>query len=68
MTKGIMLWIIWLLALTTGVFGMGMVYEGIAGKQLLYLLYGLPVLLVGIWVTGNVLASAKRSYRQHHGR
>lgn len=64
MKQGLRLWVIWLLALTTGIVGMGMVYQGTIAGHPINLIAGIPVLLSGIWVTGNILASAKQSYRR----
>ncbi len=68
MKKGLMLWVIWLLALATGIYGTALVYEGSIGRHPIDLIYGIPILLLGIWVTGNVLASAKQSYRKNKKR
>lgn len=68
MKKGLSLWVIWLLALTTGVFGMGLVYQGTIAGHPVNLIAGIPVLLIGIWVTGNILASAKQAYRRQRAR
>ena len=68
MSKGILLWAIWILALATGTFGTGLVYEGTIGRQPINLLFGIPILLLGIWVTGNILASAKQSHRRNKKR
>lgn len=64
MLKGIRLWVVWVLALTVGIYGTGLVYQGIMQQQWLHLGMGVPILLLGIWVTGNILASARQSYRQ----
>lgn len=67
MWKGIRLWVIWALALSVGTYGTGLVYEGTIEGHFDRLIVGIPVLLLGIWVTGNVLASAKQSYRRQKG-
>ena len=67
MFKGIRLWLIWMAALSTGVVGMGLVYQGTIGGHPVKLITGIPVLLLGIWVTGNILASAKQAYYKQRG-
>ncbi len=64
MAKGIRLWVMWLAALTVGIYGTGLVYDGTIGHQYVKLVYGIPILLLGIWVTGNILASAKQAFRR----
>ena len=64
MLKGIRLWVVWVLALTVGIYGTGLVYQGIMQQQWLRFGMGVPILLLGIWVTGNILASARQSYRR----
>jgi len=64
MAKGMKLWIIWLFALAAGIYGTAMVYTGIFGGNRAQLLPGIPTLLLGIWVTGNIWASARQSYRK----
>ncbi len=63
MIKGLRLWALWLFALFDGVYGTALVYNGVVSGQRMRLIYGLPILLFGIWLTGNILASAKRFYR-----
>ncbi|QQE76847.1 hypothetical protein [Alicyclobacillus sp. SO9] len=64
MGQGIKLWIIWLAALFAGVYGTALVYQGIFAGQPNNLWYGIPTLLMGIWVTGNIWASARQAYRR----
>lgn len=64
MKKGLRLWGVWIFALVTGTYGMGLVYEGTIEQHFSRLLLGVPTLLLGIWITGNVLASAKQAYRR----
>ena len=64
MWQGVRLWAIWLFALTLGTYGTSLVYEGTIGRTLSDLIPGVPILLLGIWITGNVLASAKKAYRR----
>ncbi|PWI56894.1 hypothetical protein [Sulfoacidibacillus thermotolerans] len=64
MGKGLKLWVIWLLALSAGIYGTAVVYQGITTSAKLDLLYGIPILLLGIWVTGNIWASARQAYRR----
>ena len=64
MVRGIRLWVVWLFALTLGTYGMGLVFKGTIGGQFWDLIPGIPTLLLGIWITGNVLASAKQAYRR----
>lgn len=68
MKKGLTLWVIWLVALTTGIVGTGLVYQGTIAGHPINLIAGIPVLLTGIWVTGNILASAKQSYRKQRAQ
>ncbi|MCF8566532.1 hypothetical protein LLE49_17550 [Alicyclobacillus tolerans] len=67
MFKGIRLWLVWMAALCTGTLGMGLVYQGTIGGHPVKLVTGIPVLLLGIWVTGNILASAKQAYYKQRG-
>jgi hypothetical protein len=62
--KGMKLWVIWILSLSVGIYGMGLVFNGITHGSLQNTLVGVPVLLLGIWVTGNILASAKQFRRR----
>lgn len=64
MFKGIRLWFVWIFALSLGTYGMGLVFNGTIGGHFGELIPGIPTLLLGIWITGNVLASAKQSYRR----
>ena len=64
MLRGIRLWIVWAFALTLGTYGMGLVFEGTIERHFGDLIPGIPTLLLGIWITGNVLASAKQAYRR----
>lgn len=68
MSKVIRLWVIWIGALVAGVYGTALVYQGIFGGQSSDLWYGTPTLLLGIWVTGNIWASARQSYRANRQR
>ncbi|KYP81607.1 hypothetical protein [Ferroacidibacillus organovorans] len=65
MNMGIRLWFIWLLSLIAGVYGTSLVYSGITSDKPYTLIYGLPTLLVGIWMTGNLWASARQFYRKN---
>lgn len=62
MRKGIQLWGIWLVALTVGIYGTGLVYQGTIDEHPGRLIPGVPILLFGIWLTGNILASARKQY------
>ncbi len=64
MLKGIRLWVLWIAALAVGIYGTGLVYTGTIEHQYGQLIPGIPILLLGIWVTGNILASAKQAYRR----
>ncbi len=65
MFKGIRLWIVWLLSLGLGIYGTGLVYDAITKQHWVGLITGIPTLLLGIWMTGNILASAKIAYRRN---
>ncbi|RIV24574.1 hypothetical protein D2Q93_06930 [Alicyclobacillaceae bacterium I2511] len=60
MGKGVKLWLIWLAALATGIYGTSLIFNGITTPQHIDLVYGIPVLLMGVWVTGNIFASARQ--------
>ncbi|QSO45848.1 hypothetical protein [Alicyclobacillus mengziensis] len=64
MKKGILLWGIWLFALFTGVYGTAITYQGITTVHHTDLIYGVPILLLGIWITGNIWASARQAYHR----
>lgn len=64
MSQGIRLWIIWLFALTTGIYGTAITYQGITTAHHADLIYGIPILLFGIWITGNIWASARQAWRR----
>lgn len=64
MAKVIRLWAIWLMALAAGVYGTSLIYRAIANGITMDYIYGIPVLLFGIWITGNIWASARQFYRQ----
>lgn len=68
MLQGLKLWLIWLAALTAGVYGTSLVYQGIFVGDPGRLWYGVPTLLIGIWVTGNIWASARQAYRQQRAQ
>lgn len=68
MAKGMWLWIVWLTALAAGVYGTAMVYTGIFNGQPGQLVLGIPTLLLGIWITGNIWASARQAYRKQRAR
>ncbi len=64
MKQGVRLWVIWLFALFTGVYGTSIIYQGITTAHHIDLMYGIPILMFGIWTTGNILASARQAYRR----
>ncbi|MCI0184501.1 hypothetical protein [Sulfoacidibacillus ferrooxidans] len=64
MSKGLKLWVIWILALLAGVYGTAVVYQAITTTAKIDYVYGIPILLFGIWVTGNIWASARQAYRR----
>ncbi len=64
MFKGIRLWVMWIAALAVGIYGTGLVYMGTIEQHYTQLIPGIPILLLGVWVTGNILASAKQAYRK----
>ncbi len=68
MGKVIRLYVIWLLGLGSGVYGTALVYQGLFAGQRPNLIYGIPVLLIGVWVTGNIWASARQAYRRQRAR
>lgn len=68
MIQGIRLWVIWLFALFTGIYGTAITYQGITTVYHTALIYGLPILLFGIWTTGNILASARQSWRRQRAQ
>lgn len=68
MKQGIRLWVIWLFALFTGVYGTAETYQGITTSQHMDLTYGVPILLFGIWITGNIWASARQAWRRQRAQ
>ena len=68
MLQGFKLWAIWLTALAAGVYGTAAVYQGIFAGDSGQLWYGVPSLFLGIWVTGNIWASARVAHRRHRSR
>ena len=68
MAKGIRLWIVWLFALMTGIYGTAITYQGITTVHHIDLLYGVPTLLFGIWITGNIWASARQFWRRQRAQ
>ncbi len=68
MLQGLKLWVIWLLALSAGIYGTAVVYQAITTSAKVDFIYGIPILLLGIWVTGNIWASARQAYRRQHAR
>ncbi|UOF91987.1 hypothetical protein LSG31_07055 [Fodinisporobacter ferrooxydans] len=64
MGKGIRLWGIWLTALVIGVYGTSLVYQGIFEGLWEKSIYGIPILSLGIWMTGKILSSARQAYRR----
>lgn len=68
MSKGLKLWVIWILALLAGVYGTAVVYQAITTAAKIDYVYGIPILLFGIWVTGNIWASARQAYRRQRAQ
>ncbi|MCF8567530.1 hypothetical protein LLE49_22680 [Alicyclobacillus tolerans] len=68
MPKGLLLWGFWGLGLTCGVLGMGWLSEGIVQRSLNQIMFGSSVLMFGFWVSGNILASAKKALRAYKNR
>jgi hypothetical protein len=64
MGKVVRMYAIWMLALASGVYGTALVYRGIFQGETNNLIFGIPILLLGIWVTGNMWASARQIYRK----
>ena len=64
MNQGFKLWVVWLAALGAGIYGTAMIYDAIFQGRLYDLVIGIPVWLLGVWVTGNILASARQAYRR----
>ncbi|MDP9729858.1 MULTISPECIES: DUF4407 domain-containing protein [Alicyclobacillus] len=60
----IRMYLIWILALLSGVYGTSLVYEAIIHQTWLGLVWGVPILFLGIWITGNMWASARQFYRK----
>ncbi|QSO46915.1 hypothetical protein [Alicyclobacillus mengziensis] len=63
MRRGLVLWGFWSLGLLLGVLGMGWLSEGIVQHHLVQFLFGTSVLAFGFWLSGNILASAKKALR-----
>lgn len=66
--KVVRLYAIWLLALGAGVYGTALVYRGLFSGERFELIYGVPILLLGVWVTGNIWASARQVYRRQRAQ
>ena len=68
MKQGIRLWVIWIFALVTGIYGTAITYQGITTVHHMDLTYGIPIFLFGVWVTGNIWGSARQSYRRQRAK
>lgn len=64
MNQGFKLWVVWLAALGAGVYGTALIYRAVFQGHPFGLVLGIPVWLLGVWVTGNILASAKQARRR----
>lgn len=65
MFKVIRLWAIWIFALATGIIGTSLVYRAIFNHIAVDWIYGIPVLFLGVWITGNILSAARKIHSQH---
>lgn len=65
MGQVVRLYLIWLLALASGVYGTALVYREVVNGETGNLVYGIPILSLGVWVTGNIWASARQVRRRH---
>ncbi len=62
--KGARFPLLWVLGLTLGTLGTGFLFDAMTQGSSMDLLIGLALFLPGLYLAGNVLARARRIYRQ----
>ncbi len=66
MSRGLLLPLFWLVGLTFGTLGTGFLFQAVTRGSSFDLLGGLALFLPGLYLSGTVLAHARKAHRQSH--